>query len=99
MDKEQQIENEMKQFAKFMSDKYGVDMSVHKVPAENVVDGGPEMEVEKVFAEMRPAVLDILLEKEKDFFAAMEQLEQKHKTLTTIEDIEKLTKDILKLCK
>ena len=99
MDKEQQIENEIKQFAKFMTNKYGVDMSVHKVPTENVIDGGPEMEVEKVFAEMHPAVLDILLEKEKDFFAAMEQLEQKHKTLTTIEDIEKLTKDILKLCK
>jgi hypothetical protein len=99
MNKEQQIENEMKQFAKFMSDKYGVDMSVHKVPAEEVLGDKEEPGVEKVFAEMHPAVLDILLEKEKDFFAAMEQLEQKHKTLTTIEDIEKLTKDILKLCK
>lgn len=48
---------------------------------------------------IRPAVWDILLEAEKNFFSAMAELERKHASLTTVEEIAILTKQILKICK
>ena len=56
-------------------------------------------EEDQEFNKLKPAVLEILLNAEKDFFAALDKLQEKHSSLTTIEDIDKLTKDILKLCK
>ena len=48
---------------------------------------------------IRPAAVDILVEKEREFIAAITHIVEKHKSLETVEDIDKLTKDILKLCK
>ena len=46
-----------------------------------------------------PRALDILLDAEARYFAALENLDKKHRGLTTIEQIDKFTKDIEKLCK
>lgn len=46
-----------------------------------------------------PKALDILLDAEARYFAALETLDKKHRGLTTVEQIDKLTKDIEKLCK
>ena len=53
----------------------------------------------KLFSDIRPKAADILIEKEHEFVDAIRQLIDKHKSLETVEQIEKLTKDILKLCK
>ena len=52
-----------------------------------------------LFCQIRPKAVDILVEKEHEFLGAVKELIEKHKTLETVEQIEKLTKDILKLCK
>jgi hypothetical protein len=52
-----------------------------------------------LFCNIRPKAVDILMEKEHEFVDAIRQLVDKHKSLETVEQIEKLTKDILKLCK
>lgn len=52
-----------------------------------------------LFCQIRPKAVDILVEKEHEFVDAIKQLVDKHKSLETVEQIEKLTKDILKLCK
>lgn len=46
-----------------------------------------------------PKALDVLLDAESRYFAALENLDKKHRGLTTVEQIDKLTKDIEKLCK
>lgn len=53
----------------------------------------------KLFCDIRPKAVDILMDKEHEFVDAIRQLVEKHKSLETVEQIEKLTKDILKLCK
>lgn len=53
----------------------------------------------KLFCDIRPKAVDILMDKEHEFVDAIKQLIDKHKSLETVEQIEKLTKDILKLCK
>lgn len=53
----------------------------------------------KLFCDIRPKAVDILMDKEHEFVDAIKQLVEKHKSLETVEQIEKLTKDILKLCK
>ena len=53
----------------------------------------------KLFCDIRPKAVDILMDKEHEFVDAIKQLVDKHKSLETVEQIEKLTKDILKLCK
>lgn len=58
-----------------------------------------EEPIEDKVSQLKPAVVDILIKSEKKFFAAIDALYKKHSTLTTIEDIDKLTKDILKVCK
>lgn len=73
----------MDDFVKWLADHDGSDICK------------PEEECDK----LKPAVLNILMDAEKDFFAALEKLQEKHSSLTTIEDIVKLTKDVLKLCK
>lgn len=52
-----------------------------------------------LFCQIRPKAVDILVEKEHEFLGAVKELVDKHKSLETVEQIEKLTKDILKLCK
>ena len=52
-----------------------------------------------LFCQIRPKAVDILVEKEHEFLGAVKELIEKHKTLETVEQIEKFTKDILKLCK
>ena len=52
-----------------------------------------------LFCNIRPKAVDILMEREHEFVDAIRQLVDKHKSLETVEQIEKLTKDILKLCK
>ena len=52
-----------------------------------------------LFCQVRPKAVDILVEKEHGFLGVVKELIEKHKTLETMEQIEKLTKDILKLCK
>lgn len=52
-----------------------------------------------LFCDIRPKAVDILMDKEHEFVDAIRQLVEKHKSLETVEQIEKLTKDILKLCK
>lgn len=53
----------------------------------------------KLFCDIRPKAVDILMDREHEFVDAIKQLVDKHKSLETVEQIEKLTKDILKLCK
>ena len=53
----------------------------------------------KLFCDIRPKAVDILMDREYEFVDAIRQLVDKHKSLGTVEQIEKLTKDILKLCK
>ena len=53
----------------------------------------------KLFCDIRPKAVDILMDKEHEFVDAIKQLVDKHKSLETVEQIEKLTKDILKLYK
>lgn len=53
----------------------------------------------KLFCDIRPKAVDILMDREHEFVDAIRQLVDKHKSLETVEQIEKLTKDILKLCK
>ena len=48
---------------------------------------------------IKPAAVDMLLSKEHEFWAAVHALIEKHKTLETVEQIDKLNKDILKICK
>lgn len=52
-----------------------------------------------LFCQIRPKAVDILMDREHEFVDAIKQLVEKHKSLETVEQIEKLTKDILKLCK
>lgn len=52
-----------------------------------------------LFCQIRPKAVDILVEKEHEFLGAVKELIEKHKSLETVEQIEKFTKDILKLCK
>ena len=52
-----------------------------------------------LFCNIRPKAVDILMEKEHEFVDAIKQLVEKHKSLETVDQIDKLTKDILKLCK
>ena len=52
-----------------------------------------------LFCNIRPKAVDILMDREYEFVDAIRQLVDKHKSLETVEQIEKLTKDILKLCK
>lgn len=52
-----------------------------------------------LFCNIRPKAVDILMDREHEFVDAIRQLVEKHKSLETVEQIEKLTKDILKLCK
>lgn len=53
----------------------------------------------KLFCDIRPKAVDIFMDKEHEFVDAIRQLVDKHKSLETVEQIEKLTKDILKICK
>ena len=88
----EKLNESMKDFVKFLKS--------HADPITVVDDeDGEEEESQNTFNRMKPKVLDVLLETEKNFFDAMDALVKKHSTLATIEDIEKLTKDILKLCK
>lgn len=48
---------------------------------------------------IRPVAVDILVEKEREFVAAITHIVEKHKSLETVEEIDKFTKDLLKLCK
>ena len=52
-----------------------------------------------LFCKIRPKAIDILMDREYEFVDTIIQLIDKHKSLETVEQIEKLTKDILKLCK
>ena len=52
-----------------------------------------------LFCNIRPKAVDIFMDREYEFVDAIRQLVEKHKSLETVEQIEKLTKDILKLCK
>lgn len=52
-----------------------------------------------LFCNIRPKAVDVLMNREYEFVDAIKQLVEKHKSLETVEQIEKLTKDILKLCK
>ena len=54
---------------------------------------------EKEFDRIKSKAVDLLLKAECDFYDAVEKLRKTHSGLTTIEQITKLTKDILKLCK
>lgn len=47
----------------------------------------------------QPKALDILLDAEDRYFGALQKLNKKHRSLETVEQIDKLTKDIEKLCK
>ena len=82
-DIQERINKTMDDFVNWLNDHDGSDICK------------PEEECDK----LKPAVLNILMDAEKDFFAALEKLQEKHSSLTTIEDIVKLTKDVLKLCK
>lgn len=53
----------------------------------------------KIMTLIRPAAVDILVEKEREFVAAITHIVEKHKSLETVEEIDKFTKDLLKLCK
>lgn len=55
--------------------------------------------MDKEFDTLAPKAFTILMDAEEKFFDALEQLRQKHSSLTTVEQIDKLTKEILKLCK
>ena len=52
-----------------------------------------------LFCNIRPKAVDILMEREHEFVDAIRQLVDKHKSLETVDQIETLTKNILKLCK
>lgn len=47
----------------------------------------------------QPKALDILLDAEDRYFGALQKLNEKHRSLETVEQIDKLTKEIEKLCK
>ena len=83
-----QIDAAIKDFADFLKDHDAREFTVTKEP-----NG------ELGYDHIRPAVWDILLNTEKEFFAAMAELERKHSSLTTVEEIATLTKQILKLAK
>lgn len=76
-------------------------LKTHKNPFEDVTQDEPCTDeiVEERFSCLKPKVVDVLLEAEKGWFSAMGELEKKHASCESIEDIKKLTKDILKLCK
>lgn len=57
------------------------------------------IEEEDLFNRIKPKAFDILVEAENEFFEAMQKLEVAHNHCETIEDIEKLTKAIIRLCK
>lgn len=84
----EEIKKAIKDFVAFLKDRDAKEFTVTKEK-----DGEEEIKC------IRPAVVDILLQTEKQFFAAMAELERKHSSLTTIEDIATLTKQILKLAK
>lgn len=58
-----------------------------------------EKEIQAIIDKLQPKALRILIKAEKEFFDAVEILHKKHYGLTTVEEINKLTKAILKLCK
>ena len=47
----------------------------------------------------QPKALDILLDAEDRYFWAVQKLNKKHRSLETVEQIDKFTKEIEKLCK
>lgn len=100
MDKEktlnEKLDDAMKGFCDFLKNHTGKDFTAIKLPLPDCDD---EDAKEESFQRMKPAVLDVLLNTESDFFDAIQELYRKHSSCATIEDIQKLTKDILKLCK
>lgn len=71
----------------------------------NLAENGKEIqamidkETQAIIDRLQPKALRILLKAEKDFFDAVDNLHKKHYGLTTVEEINKLTKAIEKLCK
>lgn len=88
MNDQQKMKDAIRDFVAFLKDNDAKELTATKQR-----DGKEE------FKRIRPVVVDILLETEKQFFTAMAELERKHSSLTTIEDIATLTKQILKLAK
>jgi hypothetical protein len=71
----------------------------------NLAENGKEIqaiidkETQAMIESLQPKALRVLLKAEKEFFDAIEMLHKKHYGLTTVEEINKLTKAIRKLCK
>ena len=93
------IEKAVDDFVNFLQEHTGKEFTVVKTPIEELIPEPEEEISEAEFNKMKPAAFDILLNAEKKFFSAMVGLERKHSSLTTVEQIDKLTKEILKLCK
>ena len=88
MNDQQKMKDAIRDFVAFLKDNDAKEFTATK-----------QRDGEEEFKRIRPAVVDILLNTEKEFFKAMAELERKHSSLTTIEDIATLTKQILKLAK
>ena len=71
----------------------------------NLTENGKEIqamideETQAMIESLQPKALRVLLKAEKEFFDAIEMLHKKHYDLTTVEEINKFTKAILKICK
>ena len=71
----------------------------------NLAENGAEIqamideEIQDMIEKAQPKALRVLLKAEKEFFDAIEMLRKKHSGLTSIEEINKLTKAIVKICK
>lgn len=71
----------------------------------NLAENGKEIqaiideETQAMIESLQPKALRVLLKAEKEFFDAVEMLHKKHSGLTSVEEINKLTKAIVKLCK
>ena len=105
MEKTKNMQEICDDFTKFMREH-----SKFPWPVENDCDDDDDDEIPEevaehlkrqadLFCNIRPKAVDILMEREHEFVDAIRQLVDKHKSLETVEQIEKLTKDILKLCK
>lgn len=71
----------------------------------NLAENGAEIqamideEIKCMIEKAQPKALRVLLKTEKEFFDAIEMLRKKHSDLTSVEEINKLTKAIVKICK
>ena len=79
-----EIEKDIKEFASFLKEH---------------AEFKPQTEEEAIFDRVKSKAVDILLDSETRFFNAISALQKKHNSLTSVEQIDKLTKEILKLCK